>query len=146
MHQPKQYFSVYILALVALFSCKASKTDQVDEPDGQVISSADVIPVDKRLKDMLESYFDQFSKMDQQDTANRDAKMAEVFEYFNSPDTPVFLVLYTREGKRHYDKPMTITDYLYYLNDTQQAPHTIRTLKLDESQTKIMRVELAVKQ
>ncbi|ELR68893.1 hypothetical protein C900_05586 [Fulvivirga imtechensis AK7] len=135
---------------MALFSCKASnqasKTDQVDDPDGQVISSADVIMVDKRLKDMLESYFDMFSEMDQEDTATRDAKMAEVFEYFNSPDTPVFLVLYNREGKRYYDKPMTITDYIYYLNDTRQAPHTIRTLKLDETQTKIMRVELAVKQ
>lgn len=147
-------YSVYILALIFIFSCKASqdvstaeeKTDDEDVSEGVTYSSSDIIMVDKELKDKLEGYFELFAKMDQGDVATRDSKMEEVFDFFDSPDTPVYLVLYSSDGKRHYDKPMSITDYLYYLYDTQQSPHTVRTLRLDETQTKILRVELAVKQ
>lgn len=148
MCRPKYYYSVYLFALITIFSCKASRTttDSVDiDESGQTVRSSDIIMVDKKLKETIESYFELISTLDQEDIEKRDSTMAAVYEYFNSPETPVFLVLYNNEGKRYYDKPMAISDYLYYLNDTRQAPHLIRNLRLDESQTKIVRVELTVK-
>ncbi|MBL6445175.1 hypothetical protein JMN32_02575 [Fulvivirga sp. 29W222] len=138
---------VYILVLLLTFSCKTSQTAKSDEVDEepQIIRSSDIILVDKELKDTLEGYFRLFSKMDLNDTGNRDAKMEEVFEYFSSPDTPVFFALYNNKGEKYYDKPVTISNYLYYLYDTRQAPHVIQAVKLDESQKKITQIELAIK-
>ena len=138
---------VYILVSLFIFSCKSSQTAKSEEVDEepQVIRSSDIILVDKELKDTLEGYFKLFAKMDLADIEGRDAKMAEVFEYFSSPDTPVFFALYNSDGEKYYDKPVTISKYLHYLRDTRQAPHIIQAVKLDESQTKITKIELAVK-
>ena len=141
---------IFVIVLTIFFSCKSSQTAQTTQPEEMdeepmVIRSSDIILVDKELKDTLEKYFKLFASMDLNDIEQRDQKMQEVFSYFKSPDTPVYFALYNNEGEKYYDKPTTISTYLNYIRDTQQAPHYIQTLKLDDSQRKILKIELAVK-
>ncbi|MCK5536295.1 MAG: hypothetical protein KAI79_05670 [Bacteroidales bacterium] len=67
----------------------------------------------KPLKNQLEENFAKI--MNAASYAEADMIINETLEKFESPETPVLIILYRQNDEIDYDKPTTIKDYLNYL-------------------------------
>ena len=65
----------------------------------------------------------------------------EALALFASPQTPVLIVISEENGRKDYDKPTTILNYLNYLKDQRKNINSVGDLKLDAT-GKITEVEL----
>ena len=90
-------------------------------------------------KARLTQYFTAISGAANTTAANN--SINEALTLFSSPDTPVLIVISESNGKKDYDRPTTIRDYLNYLKDTKKNMNQISNLQFDGS-GKITEVEL----
>lgn len=90
-------------------------------------------------KAKLNEYFQSISSSSNVASAN--SSINEALSLFASPDTPVLIVISEEGGKKDYDRPTTIKEYLNYLKDTRNNSNSISNLQLDSS-GKITEVEL----
>lgn len=65
------------------------------------------------------------------DEANQ--KINETLKLFQSPDTPVLIVIAEENGQKDYDRPTTIRKYLEYLKDTGNTPDQLAHMQMDAS-------------
>lgn len=87
----------------------------------------------------LSQYFEAISTSANVASANN--SINEALTMFASPETPVLIVISEYNGKKDYDKPTTIRNYLNYVKDQKKNINTISELKVDSS-GKITEVEL----
>jgi hypothetical protein len=90
-------------------------------------------------KARLNQYFQSIASSSNVASAN--SSINEALTLFASPDTPVLIVISEEGGKKDYDRPTTIKEYLNYLKDTNNNANSISDLQLDSS-GKITEVEL----
>ena len=90
-------------------------------------------------KAKLDDYFNAIASSSNVSSANN--SINEALSLFASPDTPVLIVISEYDGKKDYDRPTTIKDYLNYLKDQKKNINTISNLQVDSS-GKITEVEL----
>jgi hypothetical protein len=90
-------------------------------------------------KARLNQYFQSIANSGNVASAN--SSINEALTLFASPDTPVLIVISEEAGKKDYDRPTTIKEYLNYLKDTRNNANSISDLQLDSS-GKITEVEL----
>ncbi|HET7178678.1 MAG TPA: nucleoid-structuring protein H-NS [Chryseosolibacter sp.] len=90
-------------------------------------------------KARLNQYFQSIASSSNVASAN--SSINEALTLFASPDTPVLIVISEEGGKKDYDRPTTIKEYLNYLKDTKNNANSISDLQLDSS-GKITEVEL----
>jgi hypothetical protein len=87
----------------------------------------------------LSQYFEAISTSTNVASANN--SINEALTMFASPEAPVLIVISEYDGKKDYDKPTTIKNYLNYLKDQKKNINAIAELKVDGS-GKITEVEL----
>jgi hypothetical protein len=87
----------------------------------------------------LSQYFQSIASSSNTESANK--SINEALTLFASPDTPVLIVISEEAGKKDYDRPTTIKDYLNYLKDQKKNMNSISGMKVDSS-GKITEVEL----
>jgi len=90
-------------------------------------------------KAKLGEYFNAIASSANINSANQ--SINEALTLFASPETPVLIVISEYDGKKDYDRPTTIRDYLHYLKDQKKNINTISDLKINSS-GKITEVEL----
>jgi hypothetical protein len=90
-------------------------------------------------KARLINYFNAIAGSGNIHSAN--SSISEALTLFASPETPVLIVISEYDGKKDYDRPTTIKDYLNYLKDQKKNVNTISDLKINSS-GKITEVEL----
>jgi hypothetical protein len=90
-------------------------------------------------KTKLNQYFSSISNSGS--TASANSSINEALTLFASPETPVLIVISEYDGKKDYDRPTTIRDYLNYLKDQKKNNNIISDLKMDSS-GKITELEL----
>jgi len=90
-------------------------------------------------KAKLVDYFNAIANSSNVSSANN--SINEALSLFASPDTPVLIVISEYDGKKDYDRPTTIRDYLNYLKDQKKNVNTISNVQMDSS-GKITEVEL----
>jgi hypothetical protein len=74
-------------------------------------------------------------------TSSANSSINEALTLFASPETPVLIVISEYDGKKDYDRPTTIKDYLNYLKDQKKNSNMISDIKTDNS-GKITELEL----
>lgn len=87
----------------------------------------------------LTTYFSAIANSSSATSANQ--TIDEALTLFASPQVPVLIVISEENGKKDYDRPTTIRDYLNYLKDQKKNINDIGDLKFDSS-GKITEVEL----
>jgi hypothetical protein len=87
----------------------------------------------------LDLYFNAISNSG--NTAAANSNINEALTLFASPETPVLIVISEEGGRKDYDRPTTIRNYLNYLKDQRTNPNKIGNLQFDSS-GKITEVEL----
>lgn len=90
-------------------------------------------------KNKLSQYFTAIASSGSTTSAN--SSINEALTLFASPETPVLIVISEYDGKKDYDRPTTIKDYLNYLKDQKKNSNIISDLKMDNS-GKITELEL----
>ncbi len=96
-------------------------------------------PTDMTQKAKLSNYFNAIASAGNVNSANN--SINEALTLFASPDTPLLIVISEYDGKKDYDRPTTIKEYLNYLKDQKKNMNTISDLKVDAA-GKITEVEL----
>ncbi len=145
------------LLVVFFWSCKTSSqlsksndtknkksSETAEFPEGEEMESDQILDLSHSMRQNLENYFSEFSKLDIKDQNKRQTYLNKGLKYFNSTDTPVLIIVNKENGKFIYDKPTSIEQYLDYLKYKQMSPHVIHNLQLDE-EGKITQLELMVK-
>ncbi|MCC5943515.1 MAG: hypothetical protein JJT94_01165 [Bernardetiaceae bacterium] len=69
------------------------------------------------------------------------SKIAEMLQMFESPDTPVLIIIAEENGKKDYDRPTTIEKYLNYIKDQKKAMDRVANVGMN-SAGKIKLLEL----
>ena len=87
----------------------------------------------------LGQYFESISTSGNVTAAN--SSINEALTMFASPEVPVLIVISESNGKKDYDRPTTIKNYLNYLKDQKKNINSIAELKVDGN-GKITEVEL----
>lgn len=87
----------------------------------------------------LSQYFDAISTSTNVASANN--SINEALTMFASAEAPVLIVISEYDGKKDYDKPTTIKNYLNYIKDQKKNINAISELKVD-GLGKITEVEL----
>jgi len=91
-------------------------------------------------KAKLSEYFSAIANSGNVASAN--SSINEALAMFVSPETPVLIVISEYEGgKKDYDRPTVIRDYLNYLKDQKKNINVITDMKMD-SAGKITELEL----
>ena len=70
--------------------------------------------------------------------------ISETIDMFESPNTPVLIIIKQNAGFNDYDRPTTIENYLNYLKDQKKATEKINDIKYN-SNGKINELELIKK-
>jgi UDP-N-acetylmuramoylalanine-D-glutamate ligase len=87
----------------------------------------------------LNQYFAAIATSNNVTSANN--SIQEALGLFASPESPVLIVISEYDGKKDYDRPTTIRNYLNYLKDQKKNINAVSNLKVDSS-GKITEVEL----
>lgn len=87
----------------------------------------------------LSQYFDAIASSGTTTSAN--TSISEALTMFASPETPVLIVISDLGGRKDYDRPTTIKDYLNYLKDQKKNINSISSMKAD-GDGKITELEL----
>ena len=87
----------------------------------------------------LGQYFEAIASSGNAASANK--SINEALALFASPETPVLIVISDTGGRKDYDRPTTIKDYLNYLKDQKKNINAISSVKAD-SEGKITELEL----
>jgi hypothetical protein len=87
----------------------------------------------------LGQYFDSIAGAGNIASAN--SSINEALGLFESPDTPVLIIISEEGGQKDYDKPTTIKAYLNYLKDQKKNMNKVENLQFNGS-GKISEVEL----
>lgn len=87
----------------------------------------------------LETYFTAIANARNVTAANE--TISEALSLFSSPDTPVLIVISEENGKKDYDRPTNIREYLHYLKDQKKNFNKVGDYQVDSS-GKITRLEL----
>ena len=95
--------------------------------------------LERSPKAKLSQYFDAIASSSNVTSAN--ISINEALTLFASPETPVLIVISESGGRKDYDRPTTIKDYLNYLKDQKKNINAVSDLKI-ESSGKITEVEL----
>ncbi len=95
--------------------------------------------LERSPKAKLSQYFDAIASSSNVTSAN--ISINEALSLFASPETPVLIVISESGGRKDYDRPTTIKDYLNYLKDQKKNINAVSDLKI-ESSGKITEVEL----
>ena len=90
-------------------------------------------------KPTIHDYFKQISGGGNNTTTN--AKIQEALDLFESPQTPVLIIIAEEGGEKDYDKPTTIKNYLEKLKDVKRNSEKIENIKRN-SAGKIIELEL----
>ena len=90
----------------------------------------------------LEDYFAIIAAAPDADAAN--AKIAEAFQLFASPDVPVLIIVYHVGDIVDYDAPTTAEKYLNYIKDQKKVAVRVNDIKYDND-NKITELELIKK-
>lgn len=88
---------------------------------------------------VLSNYFDAISTSG--NTASANSSINEAMGLFDSPDTPVLIIISEEGGQKDYDKPTTIKSYLNYLKDQKKNTNKVENLQFNGA-GKITEVEL----
>jgi hypothetical protein len=91
---------------------------------------------------MLEDYFSSIARASSTSEANM--FINEAVNLFQSPDTPVLIIISKTADAVDYDRPTTIMNYLNYLKDTKNNINVINDIKYNAS-GKITELELIKK-
>jgi mRNA-degrading endonuclease HigB of HigAB toxin-antitoxin module len=97
----------------------------------------------RKKRDMLmQSLNKTFSEIANAGNVNiANAKIADAMSMFASGDAPVLIAIYNAAGKKDYDRPTSIRDYLNYLKDQKHSKNRVENFVLDAS-GKIKELEL----
>lgn len=90
-------------------------------------------------KAKLNQYFSAIASSGTTTSAN--TSINEALTMFASPETPVLIVISDSGGRKDYDRPTTIKDYLNYLKDQKKNINSISSMKAD-GDGKITELEL----
>ena len=91
---------------------------------------------------VLESNFNSIAKASSVSQANR--TINETLNMFESPNTPVLIIIKQNAGFNDYDRPTTIEKYLNYVKDQKKATEKVFNIKYN-SNGKINELELIKK-
>lgn len=148
-----------VMLVPLLMHCKSSSKLSKAEPGDSTIlvdddittidslsagSMDDMLKVSNSIRQDLEAYFSNFASLDLQDEEKRQLYLDKSLEHFDSPNTPVLIIVSQVNGAPVYDKPITIEKYFDYLKHTRQNPHTIHNFHLNDD-GKINQLELILK-
>jgi hypothetical protein len=85
---------------------------------------------EKTKYNYIEEYFSSIANANSPDEAN--AKIAQAIKLFDSPETPVLIIISQEGGMNDYDKPTTISNYLNYLKDTKTNINRVYDVQTDD--------------
>jgi len=102
----------------------------------------DVMSAKDEAENKLQDYFRAIANAPSVASANR--SIEEALNLFDSDDALVLIVINNSGGKKDYDRPTTIKEYLNYLKDQKKNINRVGTLKLNSSD-KITELELIKK-
>lgn len=148
------YLILVFFIAAAMFGCKSSKkaatttkTEPKEEPEKKETVITEEEPEKEEVKETslevkLDGYFEDIANASDINLANRN--IAEVLQYFESKDTPVFIVFYREGGQKDYDRPTTIEKYLNYLKDQKKNPNRISHIVYNDA-GKIHELELTTR-
>ncbi len=86
--------------------------------------------MEKSKYDYLEEYFSSIASARTAEEAN--AKITQALKLFDSPETPVLIIISQEAGMNDYDKPTTISKYLNYLKDTKTNINRVYSVETDD--------------
>ena len=90
----------------------------------------------------LERNFASIARSGSVSQANR--IISETLGLFESPNTPVLIIIKQNQGFNDYDRPTTIENYLNYLKDQKKATEKVHEIKYNAN-GKINELELIKK-
>lgn len=96
----------------------------------------------EKVSTKLSSYFAAIANASSVFSANR--TIQEALTLFAAPDALVLIIINESNGKKDYDRPTDISEYLNYLKDQKKNPNKIDTFKLN-ADGKITELELIKK-
>ena len=138
--------SVFLLIFIAFFvftGCKttkkvasATKTTEKTEPKTEETTKAETTKpttgtssINEAARVKLENYFSSIASSSSVESANM--KISEALTMFSSPDIPVIIAFFNENGKKDYDEPTTIKNYLNYLKDQKKNPNKVDDIVYD---------------
>ena len=148
------YLGLILSILAGTWGCKSSKkvtetkttdTEEVrKDPEEEKKEEVTTMEEEKKTRDEkmkteLNSYFEKISTASSPEVANRNISLA--MNMFSDKEAPVFVVFYTENGQKDYDKPTTIDKHLNYLKDQKKNPYKIDRLIYGDD-GKIAEIEL----
>ena len=118
---------------------KKREAEEKAKRDAELKLSESENELERSPKAKLSQYFDAIASSSNVTSAN--ISINEALTLFASPETPVLIVISESGGRKDYDRPTTIKDYLNYLKDQKKNINAVSDLKI-ESSGKITEVEL----
>ncbi|MTI21279.1 nucleoid-structuring protein H-NS [Fulvivirga sp. RKSG066] len=115
--------------------------DEDEEEEGDEVAIEEPTKKEK-VETKLSDYFSAIANAPSVASANR--SIEEALNLFDSPDALVLIVIANTNGKKDYDRPTTIKEYLNYLKDQKKNINRIGTFKLNAS-NEITELELIKK-
>jgi hypothetical protein len=154
MNKLKSIFRLSALCLIlsaGLLACKSSKKmadssntdateEQQEKPDDTTVDAevnesnkSDKVEVDiESISSRLDDYFDAIANS-ANNTAKANGNINEAKAMFASPDVPVLIVIHqSGDGRKDYDEPTTILDYMNYLKDQGKNLNDIYEVKTND--------------
>ena len=101
------------------------REEKVEEKE-EVAEKEEKTEREKTVEETLNNYFDEIADASSITIANR--RISQALNYFESNDTPVFIVFYRESGQKDYDRPTTISRHLNYLKDQNKNPYKINSI------------------
>ena len=99
----------------------------------------ETVKVDPSLEESLDNLFVDIASSPSASSAN--SLIEQGLSMFDSPQTPVLIIISLSGNLKDYDQPTTIDRYLNYLKDHKKSPNKIYQVKKDDS-GKISELEL----
>lgn len=106
------------------------------------LEAEDARKKERAMYNQLAETFDGIANAGSLSVAN--TRIEQALNLFSSDDTPVFIVISETNGKKDYDRPTNIKNYLNYLKDQKQSKNAIGNILYDGS-GKIKEIELVKK-
>ncbi|MEP2772773.1 MAG: nucleoid-structuring protein H-NS [Fulvivirga sp.] len=115
------------------------KSDMTEKDDNTETMKETPKPKEVKLETRLSDYFSAIANAPSIASANN--SINEALNLFESPDALVLIVISEYNGKKDYDRPTTIKEYLNYLKDQKKNINRLGELTLN-SAGKIAELEL----
>jgi len=118
---------------------KTTEEPEATEGDNKANTGESSLDLKTKTKYKLADYFAAVSSAPSVESANR--SIQEALNLFYSPDALVLIIINESNGKKDFDRPTTIKEYLNYLKDQKKNLNNIDSFKMNDS-GKITELEL----